>query len=29
MELGKVLDPATSSTIAEELKRVVPKWRGL
>ncbi|KAH9988611.1 hypothetical protein BJV77DRAFT_732077 [Russula vinacea] len=25
---GKSLDPATSSTILEELKRTVPRWRG-
>jgi hypothetical protein len=29
VELGKLLDPATSSAIVEELKRTVPRWRGL
>lgn len=28
LELGKPLDPMTSSAIVEELKRTVPKWRG-
>jgi hypothetical protein len=27
-ELGKPLDPATSTAIVEELKRTVPGWRG-
>ncbi|KAH9976887.1 hypothetical protein BGW80DRAFT_885458 [Lactifluus volemus] len=28
-ELGKPLDPTTSSAIVEELKRTVPGWKGL
>ena len=28
-ELGKPLDPTTSSAIVEELKRTIPGWKGL
>jgi hypothetical protein len=28
LELGKPLDPITSSNIVKELKHTVPKWRG-